>query len=43
MIIWQDILVPIKNPNATIEESYHIQDASFTADYDHMCDIMDAK
>ncbi len=43
MMIWQDILVPMKNPHVTMEESFHIRDASVAADCDQVCNIMDAK
>ncbi len=43
MMIWQDISIRMKDSNATMEESYHIQDASVAADYDYVRDIMDAK
>ncbi len=33
----------MKDPDATMEESYHIWDASVAANYDRVFDIMDAK
>ncbi len=38
-----DITVPMKNPDATIEESYHIRYVPVTSDYDRVHNIMDAK
>ncbi len=42
-MIWQDIMVPMKNPNVTMEESYHIWDASVPLEHDQVHNIMDAK
>ncbi len=36
-------MVPMKNPDATMEESYHICDTSVDLEHDSMHGIMDAK
>ncbi len=42
IIIWQNIVVPMKNPGAIMEESYHIRDRSVNFEHDRMRDIIDA-
>ncbi len=42
-MIWQDISIPMKDPDASMEESYHIRNNSVNPEHDCVQDILDAK
>ncbi len=42
-MIWHDVPVPVKDPDATVEESYYVRHDQSDPEYERVKHILDAK